>query len=207
MHDSVCYPVSTSLDTMNEDEVLSGGPPSMTAMQMLVTFSVIALPTAWLVAKYLLATEDKLCNEIIYGDHGFNSRNELARVNSVRWPLELPGLKEIRAYMTLKEQVLREEGYELNSEARARLRHALMDRCQVHVAWLLRFEREQHSIERMARRGMMSEDDFRKFSRFAECLDREVSDVREEAGWLCEDPECNRQASEEIWCVSRQHKS
>ena len=59
------YATGCLLHTMNEDELLSGGPPSMTAMQMLVTFSVIALPTAWLVAKYLFATEDKLCNEII----------------------------------------------------------------------------------------------------------------------------------------------
>jgi hypothetical protein len=79
-----------------------------------------------------------------------------------------------------------------------------MDRCQIHVAWLLRFEREQQSIERMARRGMMSEADFRKFTRFAERLDVEVCEVREEAGWLCDDPQLSRHASEEIWRIAVQ---
>ena len=47
---------------------------------------------------------------------------------------------------------------------------------------------------RMARRGMMSEADFQTFSRFAERLDTEVNEVREEAAWLCNDPERSRQA-------------
>ena len=122
-------------------------------------------------------------------------------VKSAPWPRELPGLDEMEEYEVVKEAALNEVSTDedITDEARMRLRHLLMDRCQVHVAWLLRLEREQRSIERMARRGMMSETDFQTFSRFAERLDAEVNEVREEAGWLCDDPERSRQASEEIW--------
>jgi hypothetical protein len=124
-------------------------------------------------------------------------------VKTAPWPLSLPGMEEVETYEALKDEALKgvNEEEDITDEARMRLRHALMDRCQVHVAWLLRLEREQRSIERMARRGMMSETDFQTFSRFAERLDTEVNEVREEAGWLCNDPARCRQASEEIWYV------
>ena len=44
-----------------------------------------------------------------------------------------------------------DEAEEMPDSERQPLRHALMDRCQAHVAWLLRLEREQRSIDRMAR--------------------------------------------------------
>lgn len=184
------------------------GPPLMTPLQMAFTFGAIAIPTAVLAAKYLFA-KDEISNEMLLGGgRGASSEDlmisdEMEFVKTAPWPLSLPGLGEVEKYDALKEEALKEvsAGEDITDEARMRLRHALMDRCQVHVAWLLRLEREQRSIERMARRGMMSEADFQTFSRFAERLDTEVNEVREEAGWLCSDPARCRQASEEIWLV------
>ncbi len=186
------------------------GPPMMTPLQIALTFGAIALPTAVLAAKYLLVKNDEVSNEMLLTDGGEErlpikvaTDDEMEFVNSAPWPRELPGLAEIEAYEAAKANVFNEENVsdDITDESRMRLRHALMDRCQTHVAWLLRLEREQRSIERMARRGMMSEADFQTFSRFAERLDTEVNEVREEAAWLCNDPERSRQASEEIWCV------
>jgi len=186
------------------------GPPLMTPLQMAFTFGAIAIPTAVLAAKYLFA-KDEISNEMLLGGGGARGTKDLIRdemefVKTAPWPPILPGLGEVEKYDALKEEALKEvsAGEDITDEARMRLRHALMDRCQVHVAWLLRLEREQRSIERMARRGMMSEADFQTFSRFAERLDTEVNEVREEAGWLCSDPARCRQASEEIWRIAVQ---
>mmetsp|Transcript_14950 Transcript_14950/g.44645 ORF Transcript_14950/g.44645 Transcript_14950/m.44645 type:complete len:583 (-) Transcript_14950:120-1868(-) len=183
--------------------------PLMTPVQILFTVGTIAFPTAILAAKYLFRDKENLSNEVIFGGEDREPKFAPNRSNfepTAPWPLELPGNKEIEAYISLKEEVLNETGcdYQIKGDARIRLRHALMDRCQVHVAWLLQFEREQQSIERMARRGMMSEADFQKFNRFAERLDAEVCEVREEAGWLCDDPELSHHASEEIWRIAVQ---
>ena len=178
----------------------------MTPIQIAVTFGAIAIPTAVLAVKYLVAKKDEISNEMLLGGGEDLSAKPVGTdvmeiVKSAPWPRELPGLVEIEAYEALKEEALNEvsEDEDITDKARVRLRHLLMDRCQAHVAWLLRLEREQRSIERMARRGMMSETDFQTYSRFAERLDAEVNEVREEAGWLCDDPERSRQASEEIW--------
>jgi len=159
-----------------------------------------------LAVKYLLPTQIKISNEMLFGGemkrYDTDVGNEYELVKAVPWPRELPGRTQIDLYDNLKTHALLHELDEsklVKDEARLRLRHALMDRCQVHVAWLLRLEREQGLLERMARRGVMSEDDFKRFLRFAERLDTEVSKVREEAGWLCAHPEDSRQASEEIW--------
>jgi len=186
------------------------GPPMMTTLQLALTFGAIAIPTAVLAAKYLFVRKQEVSNEMLLGgrEEEYSCKrvgcDEMEVVKSASWPRELPGLAEIEAYEVIKCEVLNEEskGEGVADEARMRLRHALMDRCQAHVAWLLRLEREQRSIERMARRGMMSEADFQIFSRFAERLDTEVNEVREEAAWLCDDSERSRQASEEIWCVT-----
>jgi len=187
------------------------GPPLMTPLQMAFTFCAIAIPTAVLAAKYLFA-KDEISNEMLLGGgRGASSEDlmisdEMEFVKTAPWPLSLPGLGEVEKYDALKEEALKEVSADedIGDGARMRLRHSLMDRCQVHVAWLLRLEREQRSIERMARRGMMSEADFQTFSRFAERLDTEVNEVREEAGWLCNDPTRCRQASEEIWRIAVQ---
>ena len=207
-------PYSVELSMANGSETMfekdPRGPPMMTPLQMAFTFGAIAIPTAVLAAKYLFVKKDEVSNEVLLNDGGeerlsttSTANDEMDSVRSAPWPQELPGLGLIEAYETLKDELLDElDNYEdVPDTARVRLRHALMDRCQVHVAWLLRLEREQRSIERMARRGMMSEVDFQTFSRFAEQLDAEVNEVREEAAWLCDDPERSRQASDEIWCA------
>lgn len=186
----------------------SGSPPWMSLQQALFTFCSITIPAAFLAIKYVLAKKSEISNEMLFSvealkeSRSAEAGNEYESVEALPWPQNLPGRTEIDIYNNLKAQVLLRgsDGSKLvNGEARLRLRHALMDRCQAHVAWLLRLEREQGLIERMARRGVMSEDDYERFSLFAELLDMEVSKVREEASWLCEVPEQSRQASEEIW--------
>lgn len=127
-------------------------------------------------------------------------------VKSSPWPRGLPGMRQIDAYDALKQQLLDILGDHLSEEARLQLRHALMERCQAHVAWLLRLDAEQRPIERMARRGVMSETDFQRFSRFAERLGVEVNEVRKEAEWLCYNSERNNVdlAAAEIWPVAIQ---
>lgn len=196
---------------MEEPEDPDHGLPLMTPIQILFTVGTIAFPTAILAAKYLFRDKEELSNESIFREHieSTGAKHALSRseVKPIApWPLELPGNKEIEVYALLKEKVMNETNCDaqMKGDARIRLRHALMDRCQVHVAWLLQFEREQQSIQRMARRGMMSEADFQRFNRFAERLDAEVCAVREEAGWLCDDPNLSRHASDEIWRIAVQ---
>lgn len=149
---------------------------------------------------------DNVSNEVLLGgQRALVGEDEVESVKLSPWPHELPGITKIEFYGSLKKQVLEESlGEGLDSASGIRLRHALMERCQVHVAWLLRLEMEQRSIERMVRRGMMSESDFRKFSRFAELLDAEVNEVREEAGWLRDSSGRYARASTEIWRVAVQ---
>lgn len=173
----------------------------MNPVQMLFTLGVIVFLIALLRRRSMAKGE--VSNAMIFaGQHG----DEMEVVSAAPWPQQLPGIAEISRYNATKKSLLCKVSRDgdLEADARLALRHALMDRCQIHVAWLLRFEREQRSIERMARRGMISETDFQKFSRFAECLDTEVNEVREEASWLCGDPERTRQASEEVWRVAVQ---
>jgi len=176
-------------------------------LQTVCTLAGLALPIV-LVKKLFCSPVKEVSNQMIFASHfradsKHINKDELHFTTVAAWPEQLPGLPQIERYMRIKDKLVHEAGLDgdITRDARIVLRHALMDRCQAHVAWLLRFEREQRAIERMAKRGMMSDADYRKFSRFAECLDAEVNDVREEAGWLCEDPAGSRQASEEIWFV------
>ena len=161
-----------------------------------------------LVYRYIFTTTYEISNETLFREEGpkalaATASDGFEAVKALPWPRSLPGLKQIDKYKALKRHVLAQwnENEDMKAEARQQLRHALMDRCQVHITWLLRVEREQQSIERMARRGMMSESDLKKFARFSQLLDTEVNDVRHEAGWLCDDLERSQQASEEIWCA------
>lgn len=132
----------------------------------------------------------------------------LEAVKAAAWPTSLPGLERILAYEDLKSDALdradETEDGDLLAEDRSKLRHALMDRCQAHVAWLLRLEREQRSMERLSRRGMISTSDYQKFTAFADELDAEVNSVREEAAWLCDDESKAAQAADEIWRIAVQ---
>lgn len=165
-----------------------------------------------LVYRYMFTTTYEISNETLFREEGpqalaASTSDGFEAVKALPWPRSLPGFRQIDKYRALKRHVLaqwNETETEDKFEARQQLRHALMDRCQVHITWLLRVEREQQSIERMARRGMMSEADLKKFSRFSQLLDAEVNDVRHEAGWLCDDLERSQQASEEIWRIAVQ---
>ena len=129
----------------------------------------------------------------------------LELIKAEAWPNELPGMAAILAYDELKDELVGDDDdILLKPEEKQKLRHALMDRCQAHVAWLLRLEREQRSMERMSRRGMISASDYAVFSAFAEKLDVEVTEVREEAAWLCDDDTRSRQAADEIWRIAVQ---
>mmetsp|Transcript_12934 Transcript_12934/g.35592 ORF Transcript_12934/g.35592 Transcript_12934/m.35592 type:complete len:223 (-) Transcript_12934:7-675(-) len=164
-----------------------------------------------LVYRYIFTTTYEISNETLFREEGpkalaATASDGFEAVKALPWPRSLPGLKQIDKYKALKRHVLAQwnENEDMKAEVRQQLRHALMDRCQVHITWLLRVEREQQSIERMARRGMMSESDLKKFARFSQLLDTEVNDVRHEAGWLCDDLERSQQASEEIWRIAVQ---
>lgn len=136
-------------------------------------------------------------------DPDATSEEGLEAIKAAPWPASLPGMERVMAYEDLKETSASESG-EMSTESRTKLRHALMDRCQAHVVWLLRLQREQRSMERLSRRGMISQQDYRKFCAFADQLEAEVATVREEAAWLCDDDTKAAQAADEIWHIAVQ---
>ena len=95
------------------------------------------------------------------------------------WPEQLPGADKIEAYWALKEELIDEDDDEIKPEANAKLRHALMDRCQVHVPWLVRLERQQNAMNNMHRRGLVKAKDFAVFKTFAEVCGSRVG-----AAWV-----------------------
>lgn len=133
------------------------------------------------------------------------SEEGMEAINSSPWPDTLPGVDKVVAYEELKRAALEQsDGADLDLEERGRLRHALMDRCQAHVAWLLRLQRERRSIERLSRRGIISQSDYKRFAKFADELDAEVTAVQEEAAWLCDDETKAAEAPDDVWRIAVQ---
>jgi len=149
-----------------------------------------------------ILASDKKSGGALPLDPDATSEEGLEAVKSARWPEELPGLERIWAYEEMKEAAV--ASGEVAPGDRTKLRHALMDRCQAHVAWLLRLEKEQRSMDRLSRRGMISTSDYQRFTKFADELDAEVNCVREEAAWLCDDQSKAEQAADEIWRIAVQ---
>ena len=188
--------------------------PAYPVLSLMLTLVGMVVPLA--MAWYWWQKKEKefaTLDDILETDSAAKEEEDdpLESIKAAPWPRELPGLPAIIAYEDLKDDILDAMDADedvateiLKPEDRTKLRHALMDRCQSHVAWLLRLEREQRSMERMSRRGMISANDYATFSTFAERLDVEVSQVREEAAWLCDEHSKSRQAADEIWRIAVQ---